>query len=128
MYKSNIGDYPLKVHPCKWWFVRYAVACTRESELHDKEMWEKLREAGFTSTMYGVRKGDVTYWENKQEKLLDRESEAYKIIMEYTSSSPEWVDCPYEDDDQSKCPHYEPSGFYKDVPLVELRKRKGYNV
>jgi len=32
VYKSNVGDFPLKVYPCKYWFVRYAVACTYLSD------------------------------------------------------------------------------------------------
>ena len=130
MYKSNVGDFPLKVHPCRWWWVRYAVACNRDTELHNKEMWEKLKSIGFEGSFsYTTKRGtlSVNYWEDKKEKELSTDSEAYKIILEY-NNSPEWIDCPYEDEDQSVCEHYEVSSFYAKYTLEELRQRKGYEL
>ena len=55
MYKSNIGDYPLTVHPCKYWWVRYGVACTYFSNLYDK-LEKAALESKSIPTGYSYRK------------------------------------------------------------------------
>ena len=139
-YKSNIGDYPLKVHPCRYWWVRYAVACTYFQEQQDKliKAYQEEVEIPKFSAYSGSHGNRKIYLRSEDigEKELDPESEEYKksnnFISTYSDHDSEerigWLDCPFEELDQSKCPFYEPSKFYKDMPLEELRKRKGYDV
>lgn len=140
LYKSNIGDYPLAVHPCKYWWVRYAVACTYFSEQQDK-----LVEAYRVASNIPLPPAYRGNYENREiwsgratdENLLNPESEDYKklneLIRKYYAHGEGgdkigWLDCPFENLDQSKCPFYEPSEFYKDKTLEELRQIKGYDV
>jgi len=44
MYKYGVGDFPLKVYPCKYWWVRYAVGCTLLTETLNKLWKPKLDE------------------------------------------------------------------------------------
>jgi len=131
IYKSNVGDFPLKVRPCEYWWVRYAVACVRDSELFNKKMFEKLRELGIDSYSYSWKKNDpqiTLYRKDQPVEKIDRTSEFYNTIYNFINNSPEWGDCPYENGNQSECPNYSPSRFYKDTPLEELRERRGYDV
>ena len=140
MYKSNIGDYPLKVHPCRYWWVRYAVACTYFQEQQEKliKIYREEAEIPEFSAYSGSKEDRKIYLRSKDlgEKELDPESEEYKKINNFITiyrdhDSEErigWIDCPFEQFDQSKCPFYEISEFYKDKPLEELRKHKRYDV
>jgi len=140
MYKSNIGDFPLKVHPCRYWWVRYAVACTYFQEQQDKlvESYRKAMNIPDFSAYSGSKENRKIYLriQDLGEKELDPNSEEYKktnkFISTYSDHDSEerisWLDCPFEELDQSQCPFYEPSEFYKDKPLEELRKHKGYDI
>ena len=128
LYKSNIGDFPLKVYPCKWWWVRYAVACTRKSELYEEETEEIFEKAGIRLHSY---RGDYSSLEitlNGEKMKIDENHPVWKFIVDREKGSPQWDDCPYEEGDQSECPNYIPSDWYKDKSLEELRKIKGYEL
>lgn len=140
MYKSNIGDYPLKASPCRYWWVRYAVACTYFSEQQDK-LVEAYRVAANIPPLSAYSGGHENrkIWSggSSDEFLLNPESDDYKklkkLIRKYLDHGEggeniEWLDCPFQELDQSKCPFYEPSVFYKDKALEELREHKGYDI
>lgn len=152
MYKSNVGDFPLKDYPCEYWWVRYAVACSFFTDSHQKiwrpkidEMKNKHNFDGFSyrgtfdirraRTKEGAKaflEAEIFIWKNgKQVKLNPiKDKELWDVLRAYirTSERGELTDCPYEMDKQSKCPFYKQSEFYKDIPLEELRQRKGYNL
>ncbi len=131
VYKSSVGDFPLTVHPCKYWWVRYAVSCVRAYNLYEQQTWKTLKEMGLPQGYsYSGSKDDRTiqiFKDGKQEKL-SRDSETYKIVNEFINNYPAWEDCPFENEDQSDCAFYEVSQFYEKIPLEELRQRSGYNV
>ena len=142
MYKSNVGDFPLKVHPCKYWWVRYAVSCTYFSD-RQRELLEAYTKhinlPQWSSCMgsYEKRRIWVSDDDHESEYELDKQSEEYKKLNDFLrkyndfdSSGDQvgWVDCPFENEDQSACPFYEVEDFYKDIPLEELRQRKGHDV
>ncbi|MHA1863163.1 MAG: hypothetical protein ACTSWA_05285 [Candidatus Thorarchaeota archaeon] len=151
IYKYNYGDFPLKVYPCKYWWVRYAVACTYFSELYDELRIAALKSKGYPTgyaySMYipeELKEIAEEYPNSKRlctryriwvrrdgkEVELDEDSEMFKFIEQLIINGEDihWIDCPFERDDQSKCPFYEPAEWTKDVPLEELRQRKGYDV
>ena len=140
MYKSNVGDFPLRVYPCKYWWVRYAVACTYFSDLHDKMLNAYIKYKGLPED-YAYQgawdKRRIWIYKDRQQIELDPESEEYKAYLEITRINDNfdeqrkgvtWVDCPFQEEDQSACPFYEPEPNYKDIPLEELRERKGYDI
>ena len=142
MYRARIGDFPLIVHPCKYWWVGLAVACTHETTKYD-EKWEqihdKLKEQ-FNFTGYGlrpvkigsgekeiiVREFFVILDDNSRETVKD--PELLIILNKYENGRPKWNACPYEKGDQSKCPFYVPELSYLAIPLEELRQRKGHEI
>jgi len=139
MYKSNIGDYPLTVHPCRYWWVRYAVSCTWFKEQQDKMIEAYKKEAKILPlSAYQGNYENRKIWSGgrKDECLLDPNSEEHKklneLIRKYDDYDSDeyikWVDCPFQELDQSKCPFYESSEFYKDKSLEELREHKGYDI
>ena len=141
-YKANVGDFPLKVHPCKYWWVRYAVACTYFNEQQEKLLKAYVIEANLPEiTAYGGGSNNRRIWVNELQNMDDKDmvkqdTEEYKklndFITKYYDHDGEerigWFDCPFENLDQSKCPFYEPEPHYKDKPLEELKERKGYDV
>ena len=140
MYKANVGDFPLKVHPCKYWWVRYAVACTYFSDKQG-EMTEAYREhidlQDWAAHSGGYENREIWVGGTSDEFKLEPGSELYKRINDFIrqfdsidneSNNVPWVDCPFEREDQSACPFYEVEEWYEDVPLEELRQRKGYDV
>jgi hypothetical protein len=152
MYKANVGDFPLQDYPCKYWWVRYAVACTYLSEQFQKiweprlaELRKKYNFDGFCSQgvfnlketlgsekllkLMGERKIWV-YHNKRQVEVKNHDSELWRILDQYLREQAEisWMDCPYEEGQQSKCPFYEKEEFYADVSLEELRQRKGYEL
>ena len=140
MYKSSIGDYPLKVHPCKYWFVRYAVACTYFTDKQAEMIDAYRKHIGLPQyRAYAGSYDDREIWLNgvEEKDKLDPESELYKrinvFIRDYedpldNNEKIQWINCPFQEHDQSACPFYEPDPFYKDVPLEKLREMKGYEV
>jgi len=44
MKKYHISEFPLKVKPCKYWWVRYANACTYISEQVNELMWKVIKK------------------------------------------------------------------------------------
>jgi len=131
VYKSNVGDFPLKVHPCEYWWVRYAVACVRNSELFNKKMYEKLKELEIENYSYTGKNSDpqiTLYRKDQQPEKINRNSKFYDVVYHFINDAPEWDDCQYENGDQSTCPNYSPSRFYKNTSIEELRQRKGYDV
>lgn len=131
VYKSSVGDFPLKVHPCKYWWVRYAVACVRTSELYDRQKWKTLKEMGLTSgySRSGSKKDPtIRIYRDGTDEELERGSELYKIIHDTIRDQPKWEDCPFENESQSDCAFYEVSPFYEKIPLEELRQRSGYDI
>lgn len=150
MYKSNVGDFPLQVHPCKYWWVRYAVACTFFSEKYQDLQVAALKmrglPEGFSYRKYipdefkelAKNSSDLRYIEQyeisvfdedkKEYHQLDSDSEEHRFILSLLHDKIRWVECPFENDDQSKCPFYSVEPHYKDMPLEELRQRKGYEL
>jgi len=138
VYKANVGDFPLKAYPCKHWWVRYAVACTYFSDKQN-EMVDAYREhIGLQDwdAHTGGEDRDIWVGGTDDEFKLDHDSDLYKRIdafikrfdAEEGGDDVPWVDCPFENEDQSACPFYEKEEWYKDVSLEELRQRKGYDV
>jgi len=159
MYKSNVGDFPLLDHPCKYWWVRYAVACNYLTESFQKIWQKKLDETkekykvshfcyqgifNITKVGGGTKKQIqkrmkmflnskiIVTFQDKTEREIkpDIDEELYNILRQYIQQTEniQLIDCPYENNHQSKCPFYKPNEFYKDISLEELRKRKGYNI
>jgi len=154
LYKYSIGNFPLKEHPCKYWWVRYSVSCTYLQEQFEKIWQQRLKELkqkhGFTSfssrgifnaTKIRDEKSAKVYLEeskiwirltNKMEKELNpqKDKEIWETLCKYLSENEMigWRHCPYQEDFQSKCPFYEPTEFYLFESLKKLRKRKGYEV
>jgi len=139
--KSNVSDYPCKDIPCEYWWVRYAVACTYLKQSFDKiwepkltELKEKYGITGFSyqgcfrlhdcgrskklMKVYMNRKIFISWkdGEDFKEKILTLDDgEIEQVLDQYIHQSEEvqWTDCPYEMEQQSKCPFYKPSEFYK---------------
>jgi hypothetical protein len=139
MNKANIGDFPLKVHPCKYWWVRYAVACTYFQEQQEKLLKAYREEVKMPtlSAYSGSQENRKIYIHmDLSENPLNPDSEEYKILNAFITKYEDhdsserigWLDCPFEELDQSKCPFYEPEPYYKNMPLEELRTHKGYEV
>jgi len=150
VYKYGIGDFPLKVYPCKYWWVRYTVACTFFTEKL-KELWkprleELKKQYGFSHFSWrgkfnpqncrteedfkALFKSEISIYKDGKEIKVEATSPLWNDLAEYIIAieSIGWIKCPYENDDQSKCPFYEPDPRYKDKSLEELRSRKGYEV
>ncbi len=128
MYKSNVGDFPLIVKPCEYWFVRYTVGCTRDYDLYDEETNKILKEAGIEIHSYH---GDLSWIEitrNGIREEINNEDPQWKLIADRMKVNIPMASCPYENNDQSECPHYIESPFYKNDSLEEIRARKGYEV
>ena len=73
----------------------------------------------------------VTFQDKTEREIKpDIDEELYNILRQYIQQTEniQLIDCPYENNHQSKCPFYKPNEFYKDISLEELRKRKGYNI
>ena len=156
MYKYGIGDFPLKVYPCKYWWVRYTVACTLLTETLNKLWKPKLDELmkkhnivtiasrGIFDPVSRALVCKVSGSDVKNEIIVHiktqkgvtkkvvtpRDKELYEVLEAYIMDCERthWVTCPYQYDDQSKCPFYEPDPDYKEYSLEELRTWKGYEV
>lgn len=149
VHKEQVGDYPLLDYPCKYWWVRYATACTFLSEQQDK-LWEpKLKEMQekyhFSGYSYSGPWGDLAghravfdytdttlrvyrLSDHKDILVTNRRSELWEILRQIIESHQGWGDCPYQMEHQSKCPFYFVEESLKTIPLEELRKQKGYDL
>lgn len=147
VYKECVGDYPLLDYPCEHWWVRYGTGCTYLKNAQEAiwkqrlaDLEKKYNYQGFSSTgswkLYEVlsesnlaeskifvyqRQGN----EQRKFEVTNICSELYQTLRVYLQNKIEWGDCPYDHDHQSKCPFYKPN--YTNVPIEELRQRKGYS-
>ena len=151
VYKTCIGDFPLLDYPCKYWWVRYGVACTYLKKQFDKMWSPKFKEIQEKYKFTGLsHKGKISlmdlksdedlepflnlkiyvYDNKKQIEVTNTQSELYQFLIDYLREQEQvhWGDCPYEKNHQSKCPFYEKNDFYEKTSLTKLRERKGYDV
>lgn len=133
--KSNVSDFPCKDIPCEHWWVRYAVACTYLQKQYDAIWKPKLDETlqslsakgwgskgCFDFRRVGTNKKRLQAFLDAEvilnlndgsEKVLKGGDEGFDVFASYLKDNVEWKDCPYQLEQQSKCPFYKASEFYK---------------
>lgn len=156
IYKESVGDYPLLDYPCEHWWVRYGSGCTLTADMVN-DIWQKridlLKEKygefhHSAQGLFSLEKATTKklqkaflnskifisftnpHGERVERILTPNDGELYEVLNQFWREQEEqgWIDCPFENLQQSMCPHYKKSKFYASVPLEELRQRKGYEL